>query len=67
MRVVTGAIKGCSTALLNIESKWEDTATRRKNTLLIMFYKIVNGEAPITLLNIYNQIYMKTLEVEIII
>ena len=56
MRIVTGATRGCSIALLNIESKWEDIATRRKNALLIMFYKIVNGDAPVNLLNIYNYI-----------
>ena len=56
MKIVTGATKGCSTALLNIECKWESIVIRRKNALLFMFYNIRKGDAPAGLLNIYNQL-----------
>ena len=55
-KIVTGAIRGCSSALLDIEIKWDNIATRRKNNQLIMFYRIVNGDAPLPLLNIYNNV-----------
>ena len=62
-RIVTGATKGCSSALLNIEAKWEDISTRRKNSILIMLYKIQNGDAPTNLMNIYNQLKQECTQV----
>ena len=56
MKIVTGAIKGCSTALLHLEAGWDPISNRRKNGMLIMMYKIVNRDAPVNLLNIFDDI-----------
>ena len=56
MKIVTGAISGTSTALLKIECKWEELCARRNNAVLIMFYKMVNSDAPVGLTNILSRV-----------
>ena len=45
-RLVTGAIKGTSSARLYKELAWESLSSRRKLYLLSQFYKIVKNLAP---------------------
>ena len=45
-RLVTGAIKGTSSARLYKELAWESLSSRRKLHLLSQFYKIVKNLAP---------------------
>ena len=45
-RLVTGAIKGTSSARLHKELAWESLSSRRKLHLLCQFYKIVKNLAP---------------------
>ena len=56
-RIGTGAIAKCNLNLLDIEVKWESIETRRNNSVLIMLYKIINGDAPSSLINIFNNVY----------
>ena len=49
MRVVTGATARCNSQLLKIETKWEDIETGRKNHTLVMLFKIMNCECPLSL------------------
>ena len=45
-RIVTGAKRGTSHALIYRETNWESLADRRKSVKLKFFHKIVHGEAP---------------------
>ena len=45
-RIVTGARRGTSHALLYLETGWEKLSIRRTRHQLIQFYKIINGIAP---------------------
>ena len=45
-RLVTGALKGTSSARLYKELAWESISSRRKLYLLSQFYKIVKNLAP---------------------
>ena len=44
-RLVTGTIKGTSSARLNKERAWESLSSRRKLHILSQFYKIVKNFA----------------------
>ena len=56
MRICTGATAKCNLQLLNIEAKWELLEERRKNQVLIMLYRIINGDAPKSLVNILDNL-----------
>ena len=45
-RTVTGARKGTSHNLLYVETGWQTLSTRRKNSKLSNFHRIVHGTAP---------------------
>ena len=45
-RIVTGAIKGTSHDLLHQEVGWEDLSSRRNRQKVLLFYKMVHGQAP---------------------
>ena len=53
MKIASGAISKCSTALLKLELGWENISVRRMNHVLIMLYRIVASDAPVKLLNIF--------------
>ena len=44
MRISTGATARCNIHLMKIEAKWEDIEIRRKNHVLIMFYRIMHSD-----------------------
>ena len=56
MKIVTGAISRTNIALLKLECKWEEITVRRNNAVLIMFYKMVNSDAPVGLTNILSRV-----------
>ena len=63
MRICTGAIARCSLHLLNMEAKWESIESRRNNQVLFMMYNIVHGDAPTSLLNIFNDLNMDSVDI----
>ena len=56
-RLVTGAIKGTSSAGLYTEHAWESLSSRRKLHLLSQFYKIVKNLAPYYLSELLPKLY----------
>ena len=56
MKIVSGAISRCNTALLKIELGWESIASRRMNHILTMMYRIVEGDAPVGLTNTFDNL-----------
>ena len=56
MRIVTGAVAKCNIHLMKIEAKWEEIGIRRKNHTLIMLYKIMKGNTPLSLKNRFENI-----------
>ena len=56
MKIVTGAVSRCCTALLMMEVNWEDIDVRRNNSVLIMMYRIVNDDALAGLTSIFKGI-----------
>ena len=53
-RIVTGTNNYSSKHLLYIETWWDILSKRREKQRLILLFKIINGMAPMLLLNIYN-------------
>ena len=53
-RIVTGTNNYSSKHLLYIETGWDKLSKRREKQRLILLFKIINGMAPMHLLNIYN-------------
>ena len=53
-RIVTGTNNYSSKHLLYIETGWDKLSKRREKQRLILSFKIINGMAPMHLLNIYN-------------
>ena len=51
-RIVTGAKRGTSHERIYLECGWQTLATRRENTQLAQFYKMVNHETPEYLSNL---------------
>ena len=49
MRIVSGAISKSNSQLLKIELKWEQLETRRRNHTLVMLYRVMFEESPISL------------------
>ena len=57
MRIVSCATQKCNTQLLKIELKWESLETRRKNHTLVMLYKIMFNDGPVSLKNRFENLY----------
>ena len=53
-RIITGLRRGTSHNILYGELGWEPLETRRKKSKLLMFYKILNNEAPDYLIKIVD-------------
>ena len=53
-RIVTGTNNYSSKHLFYIKTGWDKLSKRREKQRLILLFKIINGMAPMHLLNIYN-------------
>ena len=56
MRVVSGAISNSNKELVKMENKWYEISKRRTDHVLIMFYKILSGDASAGLINIFAEL-----------
>lgn len=56
MRISSGAISRSNTVLMKLELGWEEIAKRRLNHVMVMFFKVIRGNAPDGLINILEEL-----------
>ena len=59
MRIVTGGISRCNRAALYEETKWQTLNCRREEHVISIMFKIVNGLAPVSILETFAKLNAK--------